>query len=185
MSSSLQEPRTGALLIAPPSLMDPNFRRSVVLLCEHNEEGSFGLILNRPLELHLNDVLDDVAPCEDALSLGGPVEPNTLHFLHGNPEVAGAVEIYDGIYWGGDFEAIKDLARANGAAEPLRFFLGYAGWGAEQLRTEMEDAGWILAEAEAALVFPEDPRQLWRTILRRMGGEYALLANYPDDPRLN
>ncbi len=186
MSSSSDTLRPGVLLVAPPMLQDPNFKRSVVLLCEHSGEGSFGLMLNRPLDLQLKDVLEDIAPFEDHLSLGGPVEPNTLHFLHRFEEVPQAIRVADDIYWGGEFEAIKDLARSGQAhGESLRFFLGYAGWTTGQLGQEVEAGGWILAEADSSRVFPEEPFRLWRLILRNMGGEYAVLANFPDDPRLN
>ena len=186
----------GVLLVAEPTLGDPNFRRSVVLLCEHNEMGSFGLALGRPLdeqELTLSDVLDLGDPtvqvrAEDfELTLGGPVQPETLHYLHRHPEaVPDATEVTEGVWWGGDFEDVKRLL-AGGGGDPqrLRFLLGYAGWGAGQLRAELDQGGWILAEATPSLVFPESLDAFWRQIMRRMGGEYALLSNFPDDPRMN
>src|SRR5690554_1503559 len=177
----------GILLVAPPPLLDPNFRRSVVLLCEHGEEGSFGLILNRPLTLQLSEVLEGMEQYEDPLLLGGPVQPNTLHFLHRYGDiVTDAVSLVDGIYWGGDFEVVKALVQSRQTTgNELRFYLGYAGWSPDQLATEIELGGWILTKADASLIFSEEPGRLWRTVLRSMGGEYALLANFPDDPRLN
>ena len=186
----------GTLLVAPPTLGDPNFRRSVVLLCEHSEiEGSFGLSLGRPLEqeLTLSDVLDLGAPAtrlrgEDfPLALGGPVQPETLHYLHRHPEaVPDAQQVAEGVWWGGDFEDVKQLlADGEADAESLRFFLGYAGWGPSQLRAEMDQGGWILASADPEIVFPESLEAFWRQIMRRMGGEYALLSNFPDNPRMN
>lgn len=186
----------GTLLVAPPTLGDPNFRRSVVLLCEHHPaEGSFGLSLGRPLEqdLALSDVLDLGDPAarlagEDfPLVLGGPVQPETLHYLHRHPgAVPGATEIAEGVWWGGDFEDVKQLlAEGTASLQSLRFFLGYAGWGAGQLRAELDQDGWILAPADAGVVFPESLDAFWRQIMRRMGGEYALLSNFPDDPRMN
>ncbi|MDX1546953.1 MAG: YqgE/AlgH family protein [Rhodothermales bacterium] len=165
---------------------DPNFRRAVVLLCEHGAEGSFGLILNRPLTLELGELVAGVASTE-TVSLGGPVQQNTLHFLHRHGDrVSDAIPVVDGVLWGGDFEAIKDLLGSNGATpHDLRFFLGYAGWSPGQLLDEIEQGGWILTPAEDDLVFDAAPATLWRTVMRRMGGEYALLSNYPDDPRLN
>ena len=186
----------GVLLVAPPTLGDPNFRRSVVLLCEHDDtEGSFGLALGRPLEqdLALSDVVDLGDPAarlhgEDfPLALGGPVQPKTLHYLHRHPQaVPGAMEVAEGVCWGGDFEDVKQLV-AGGEAGPqsLRFFLGYAGWGVGQLRAELDQDGWILAPADAGLVFPESIDAFWRQIMRRLGGEYALLSNFPDNPRMN
>ena len=181
------DPVPGTLLIAPPTLRDPNFRRTVVLLCEHGGEGSFGLILNRPLDLSLGEVLQEMEDDETPLALGGPVQPDTLHYLHAHGElVPKTIEIREGIFWGGDFELIKALLTSGEATlRDLRLFLGYAGWTDGQLEDEIEQGGWILAEADPASVFPEDPPGLWRTVLRRMGGEYAVLANFPDDPRMN
>ncbi|QXD16620.1 YqgE/AlgH family protein [Rhodocaloribacter litoris] len=187
MTQPESRPTTGTLLIAPPLMEDPNFRRTVVLLCEHGEEGSFGLILNRPLTLHLQDVLDDVLDYDTPLSLGGPVQPNTLHFLHRFGErIPGAVPVLEDVYWGGDFEALKHLLTGERVTgEALRFFLGYAGWSPGQLEEEIEQGGWFLSPASGDVVFAEVPERLWRAVLRRKGGEYAILANFPDDPRLN
>ena len=188
MAAPADAPAPGTLLVAPPLSDDANFRRTVVLLCEHGSEGSFGLILNRPLALQLSEVLEGPFGYDATLSLGGPVEPNTLHFLHrfADGRVPGAVALPGGVYWGGDFEAVQALVRGGDAsAEDLRFFLGYAGWAAGQLDAEIELDGWILTQADALAVFAEDPEKLWRDVLRRMGGEYALLANFPDDPRMN
>jgi putative transcriptional regulator len=187
MENSELVPAPGVLLIAPPMLNDANFRRSVVLLCEHGPEGSFGLILNRPLTLKLSEVVEDFERSEQVLSLGGPVQPNTLHFLHRcGDRVPEAISIIDGVFWGGDFDALPPLLEAEEKDQAdFRFFLGYAGWSPEQLDAEIEAGGWILTQAGAAEVFQPDPDRLWRGVLRRMGGEYAILANYPDDPRMN
>lgn len=187
MPASEITPGPGVLLIAPPVLSDPNFRRAVVLLCEHGEAGSFGLILNRLLTLRLGDALESLSGRTEPLYLGGPVQPSTLHFLHRHGDaVAGAVPVFNGVYWGGDFEDVQGLVRAEGTvASGLRFFLGYAGWIPGQLEAEIEAGGWILSRADAAFVFPDDPEKLWSAVLRSLGGEYALLANFPDDPRMN
>ncbi len=177
--------RPGILLIAPPMLEDPNFWRTVVLLCAHSDDGSFGLILNRPTTLTLREVLD--VPVAYPLSMGGPVQPETLHILHrlGN-EIPEAQPVINGVYWGGEVDALLDRLRTDPPdPDDMRFFLGYSGWAPGQLEAEYEAGGWILAPADATNVFEDAPEQLWRTVLRRMGGEYALLANFPDDPRLN
>lgn len=177
----------GALLIAPPMMHDPNFRRTVVLLCEHGAEGSFGLVLNRPLEIPLSDVLHSVTNNDLMVSIGGPVQPDTLHYVHRNGDVIpDTLPLFDDVYWGGDFEVLKALIE-SGQVSPrdLRFFLGYSGWSAGQLADEIERGGWILATADAASVFAPGSAQLWRTALRRIGGEYALLSNFPEDPRTN
>ena len=180
-------PATGTLLIAPPMMQDPNFRRSVVLLCEHGVDGSFGLILNRAISTQLADVVEGMNLYEGPLCMGGPVQPNTLHVLHRlGSRVGESIEVIDEVFWGGDFEIIQQLVEnEKTSAGEIRFFLGYAGWSPGQLDMEIEQDGWILAPPDESFIFPEDPEALWTTILRKMGGEYALLANFPDDPRLN
>ena len=187
MPDSEITPGPGVLLIAPPVLSDPNFRRTVVLLCEHGDAGSFGLILNRLLTLQLGDVLDSLSGRLEPLWLGGPVQPSTLHFLHRHGgEVEGAVPVFEDVCWGGHFDDVQGLLRRSAtAASRLRFFLGYAGWIPGQLEAEIEGGGWILAPAETGFVFPEDADKLWSMVLRSLGGEYALIANFPEDPRLN
>jgi putative transcriptional regulator len=187
MSTSDPDLTPGTLLIAPPMMHDPNFRRTVVLLCEHGAEGSFGLVLNRPLAISLHEVMRGIGRQETSVSMGGPVQPDTLHFVHCHGGIIPTtIPLLSGIYWGGDFELLKVLVE-TGQTTPrdLRFFLGYAGWAASQLREEIDAGGWILARADLASIFPEEPGTLWRTLLRRLGGEYALLANFPEDPRMN
>jgi putative transcriptional regulator len=177
----------GTLLIAPPVMPDPNFRRTVVFLCEHSEQGSFGLILNRPLTLHVHELLDGLERYADPVAMGGPVQPNTLHFLHRlGDQMPDAVEVIPGVYWGGDFETLKHLIEENPpSVEALRFFIGYAGWASGQLEEEVRRGDWIMESGHDALVFDHRPDLLWRTLLRQKGGEFALLSNFPDDPRMN
>lgn len=180
-------PEPGLLLIAPPVVQDPNFKRSVVLLCEHTPEGSFGLILNRPLGIQLTEVLELVGDLEHGLLQGGPVQTDTLHFLHTYGEdVPSNIPVTDGIFWGGDFDVMKVLLESGEISQrDVRFYLGYAGWTSGQLNEEIEQGGWILAPGSEAAVFDAEPSNLWRSILRGMGSEYAVLANFPEDPRLN
>ena len=187
MPDSETDPRPGTLLISPPMLEDPNFRRTVVLLCEHGAEGSFGLILNRPLDLHLSEAVEGFYAYDDTLSLGGPVQRDTLHFVHRCGEAhPDGIALADGVHWGGDFETLRTLLQQGEIdGDDVRFFVGYAGWSPGQLDGEIEQGGWILTESDAAAVFPDDAAKLWRAVLRRMGGEYAILANFPDDPRMN
>ena len=180
------DPAPGVLLIAQPMVHGQTFRRTVLLLCEHGPDGSFGLILNRPLDLALGDVLGGFAGRTDPLSLGGPVHPDTLHFLHRYGEhIPDAVEVFGDVGWGGDFESVQTLLNAAGTDSAIRFFMGYAGWSPGQLDDEIEEGAWICSPPLPDDVFPDDPDRLWRTTLRRLGGKYAILANFPDDPRMN
>ena len=177
----------GALLVAEPPMADPNFKRSVILLCEHSTEGSFGLVLNRPSPMQLSEVAGLKLPEGLQLALGGPVQADTLHFLHPfGDEIEGALPVADGIWWGGDLESLLqgiDAERVD--ARRVRFFLGYSGWGEGQLEEEVAERGWIVLSATDSLVFAEEDDELWRQILRRLGGEYALLSTFPDNPRFN
>lgn len=188
MPDSDVELTPGTLLISAPMMQDPNFRRSVVLLCERNdEEGAFGLILNRELDVQLGDVLDDYVAYNPPLYLGGPVQRETLHYLHTRPDdIPGGIPLPGDVTWGGNFEVVQQLVKGGDASsENLRFFLGYAGWGPGQLAAELDEEAWIPAPNAADVIFDTEPDRMWRAVLRRMGGEYAVLANFPDDPRMN
>ena len=180
-------PAPGTLLVAEPPLADPNFRRTVILLCEHSVEGSFGLVLNRPTGHHLAEVSLTPLPFDGELSLGGPVQPDTLHYLHPyGDEVDGAMPVVEGVYWGGDFEQVQALL-ADETLDPerFRFFVGYSGWGPGQLDEEHDEGSWIVLPATADLIWAAADDTLWRRVLRALGGDYALLSTYPDDPRMN
>lgn len=176
----------GSLLIAEPFLGDTNFKRSVVLVCEHSAEGTFGLVLNQTTNLTLSDVLDDTY-AELPLFTGGPVQQNTLHFVHRRPDlIDDSVEVMDGLYWSGDFDQVKQAVNLGTLKnEDIRFFIGYSGWSEGQLAGELEAKSWIVARTDTAFLFDTPADQFWRGILKRMGGEFKAIANYPVDPRLN
>lgn len=180
-------PGPGILLIADPFLKDPNFLRSVVLLCEHQTEGSFGFVLNRLLD----DTLDQLVPGFEGMVFpvfdGGPVQKDSLHFLHRLPDaIPGGQEIVKDVYWGGDFDAIPDLAKAGLLnASNIRFFIGYSGWGEGQLQTEMEEKTWLTVAANRKLVFHQNHLEIWKDSLRLLGGEFEMMINFPLDPQLN
>ncbi|MFC0185872.1 YqgE/AlgH family protein [Pseudarcicella hirudinis] len=143
----------GCLLISEPFLKDPNFERSVVLICDHNEQGSFGLVLNHKMSLHLDDVLEENIYPDIPLFAGGPVQPNTLHFIHNRPDVIeGGTEILEGLYWGGKFEDVKKLLN-NGVltAQDIRCFIGYSGWDSGQLAGELKQDSWIVSKIRQSL----------------------------------
>jgi putative transcriptional regulator len=181
-----ETPKAGKVLIAEPFLGDPNFERSVVLICEHNEEGSFGLVLNNVSKNTIADVVDDIY-VEFPLFIGGPVEQNTLHFVHRLGHlIEDSIDLGNGIFWSGDFESVKSLLSIGTIkSEDIRFFIGYSGWGAGQLRNELAQNTWFVSDINSDVLFEEYTNQFWRTVLKRMGGDYKVLANYPVDPRLN
>lgn len=183
--------RPGTLLISKPFLGDPNFERSVILLCrDEPADGTFGLVLNRLTSLTLADVLDLPLPEHAAatmpLYLGGPVAPDTLHFVHQRADLPGAQELGQDVYWGGDFEILLGLIGSGAVtANEVRLFVGYSGWSRGQLAAEMQGDSWIRQPASAGKVFTLASDAFWRDILREKGGRYKVLANYPVDPSLN
>jgi putative transcriptional regulator len=179
--------KAGRLLVSEPFMQDPYFKRSVVLLTEHNENGSFGLILNKPIPMYLNEAIENAPEFDSKLALGGPVQKETLHYLHLlGDKIPNSTEVMDGVFWGGDFEAVKDLIR-EGELQPdnIRLFVGYSGWAEGQLSHEMESKSWIVARADKELLFTERPENLWSNILANMGSPYDYMVNLPEDPRLN
>lgn len=166
---------------------DPNFRRTVILLCDHSVDGSFGLILNRPSGLMLAEAASEPLPFDAFLWLGGPVETDTLHYVHPfGDRLESALPVLDGVFWGGSFDELR-AAIAGGDVDPksVRFFVGYAGWGPGQLDAEVDEGSWIVLDGDPALVLAPSDGALWRDLLRRLGGDYAILSTFPDDPRLN
>jgi putative transcriptional regulator len=181
-------PRKGALLVASPRLLDPNFMHTVVLLCEHAAEGTFGLIVNRPLPLKVGDLDSDVGLLQgraDRLWSGGPVARGELQVIHdGLGEVPGAMPVVDGVRFGGDPAVLRSALEKTPEA-PVKFVVGYAGWGAGQLDAEMTESSWIVVRATARRILDPEPETLWRRVLRAEGGEVAELADVPPDPSWN
>jgi len=179
------KPKAGCLLLSEPTLADPNFARTVVLLVAHSEEGSVGFVLNRPLELKVKDLGDGFKNSELPVFEGGPVELDTLHYVHRlGPGYVGATEVAHSIYWGGDFELIKKDMGDFKSAE-IRFFLGYSGWGPGQLDSELKEHAWLVAPALEEDVFELPAEQLWEKAMRGLGKDAADLTKYPMDPRWN
>ncbi|MCL6258078.1 YqgE/AlgH family protein [Aquiflexum sp. TKW24L] len=189
MSQSFKKtPLAGQLLISEPFLQDENFVRSVILICENNEKGSFGLVLNKLSILKISELVEDLFFLDLDVYVGGPVEQNTLHFVYsGEQAISGSIQLGDDLWWGGDFEAlILKLKSGELNNDNIRFFIGYSGWTEGQLDEELEEKTWIVCEKiETDHIFNDSPVELWRNILKNMGGEFQLLANYPIDPRLN
>ncbi len=175
------DPMQGQLLLASPSLRDPNFRRTVILVLHHDDEGAMGLVLNRPSEAEAPPILPHLADtlADPRVSVGGPVAPTSLLVLaeFTEPDEAGLI-VFDGVGLFGD-------GTEADAAVRTRLFAGYAGWSAGQLEAEVEEGSWIVEEARLEDAFPPPERDLWADVLRRKGGAYTLLATMPLDPSLN
>lgn len=177
----------GVLLIANPFLKDPNFSRSVVLLCENMAEGTFGFVLNKLLPQKLNELIPELEGVNFPVYQGGPVKTDSLHFLHQYPDlIIGGEDLGNGIYWGGNFESLKIHLKNNDLDhEKVKFFVGYSGWTEGQLDFEMKEESWVTVQATPRLIFNIQPENTWKESLRELGGEYEKMINYPLDPRLN
>jgi len=181
------KPASGLLLVSEPMLPDPNFERSIILLCAHDAEGSFGFVLNKPSGQDVSDLIDGFGDFYARVFTGGPVEQDTLHFIHCFPEIEGGLEIFDGIFWGGDLDSLRELAvKGQCTPDKVRFFLGYSGWSGGQLEEELKENAWIVSgKFDRSLIFETVPDEMWRKAMIILGGRFSRYANYPTDPRLN
>lgn len=181
------QPAPGVLLIADPFLKDPNFLRTVVFLCEHQHQGSFGFVLNKQFEQTLDELISDLEGYHLPVYYGGPVQQDTIHFLHQYPDlIPDAQSVAPGIYWGGNFETLTALIKTK-SIDPgkIKFFIGYSGWGDGQLNDELKEKSWLTVSATRNLVFNTLHTEVWKGSLQHLGGEYEMMINFPIDPQLN
>lgn len=180
--------KIGAILLAEPFMLDPNFKRAAVFMCDHGKDGSIGFVINRPLNHRINAILEDFPDFEADVFFGGPVESETtLHYLHNVGDLLeGSIKVSNGVYWGGDFEKLKFLISSE-LINPnnIRFFLGYTGWGEGQLEEEMSTGSWVIADADANYLFKMEPTQLWQEIMEKKGSTYTVIAQMPDSANWN
>jgi putative transcriptional regulator len=177
----------GFLLVSDPFLKDPNFLRSVILICEYDEKGSLGFVLNKQFPKNLNQLIPDISHLHYPVFQGGPVGLDSLHFLHTQPLlIEGGLNIIDNIYWGGNFEQALELMQSKKITpRDIRFFIGYSGWDEGQLDAEIDEKSWLLHLAEKQFVFHHNANMLWKNVVNDMGGDYKQLVNYHIDPQLN
>jgi len=179
-------PEQGRILISEPLLSDTYFKRSVVLITEHSEKGSMGFVLNKPVELTVNDLLGDFPQFEANVYIGGPVAKDTIHFIHTLGEmVPNTVHVMDNIYWGGDFDSLKELIQ-EGIVHPsqVRFFLGYSGWSANQLEDEIRENAWLVTQVDSSRIMSAD-KNIWKKTLENLGKKYKVWSNFPENPAMN
>ncbi|MCI4667343.1 MAG: YqgE/AlgH family protein [Bacteroidia bacterium] len=186
MITSAYKPLPGRFLISEPFMMDSNFQRSVVLLVEHNKEGSLGFVLNRSLNKQVHELVDGFPTSRAEVFVGGPVEQDTLHYVHMDAQLKGSRPVVENMYWSGDFMEIREkLMLGTLRDENILFFVGYSGWGPGQLERELSEKSWIVAPHNIDFVFGNEQEQLWQKVLRSMGKKFHVLSNYPTDPSLN
>lgn len=181
------KPEKGKLLIAEPSILnDVSFKRTTILLTEHSENSSVGFILNRRLQYTLNDLIPEIN-CDFTIYQGGPVEQENLYFIHRIPHLLkDSIEVANDIFWGGNFEELK-LLLLKKAIKPteIRFFLGYSGWGINQLEEELQTESWFVSENNFENVLEINEETIWKNKLLEKGGKYQIWANAPSDVQMN
>ena len=186
MEKRIIKPKQGIILISEPSLRDFYFRQSVVLLAEHNKEGTFGVIINKPIEAQVKDIIKDFPDFDGTVYLGGPVKTDSIFFIHTLDDVEDSMPIMQGLYWGGNIDTIRDrIVTGMLSEDDIRFFVGYSGWNPRQLDQEIKEKSWVLSHTSADEVININPESLWSNYLKSMGKDYAIWANFPADPSFN
>ena len=191
MSATLP-PEAGRILISEPFLKDFYFKRSIVLLAEHNNDGTFGLVLNRTTNLRLSEVLSSVEyiipeEFDNNIYIGGPVKTDSLFYIHTrNDLISDSLKIMEGIYWGGDINDLVRLMKEKAInPDEIRFYAGYSGWEPNQLERELKEHSWVVAKTNANFLLQNPPDILWQKSVLNLGDDYKDWINYPIDPQMN
>jgi putative transcriptional regulator len=180
-------PEKGKILISEPFLPDTFFNRSIVYLTDHSPQGSVGFILNKKLDIKLSSAIVGFEEWNENINMGGPVAPDTLHYLHNLGElIPDSVFIADNIYWGGDIDTIREMISAGKISHSqIRFFLGYSGWSAGQLERELKEDSWIIARVKSDIIMNNRGADTWKRVLRSFKNKYRIWADFPDSPDMN
>jgi putative transcriptional regulator len=174
--------KSGQVLLADPFMLDPYFHRAVILLCEHHQQGSVGFILNKSIDMKVNDLMAEFPNFDSEVFYGGPVQTDTLHYIHNVGELLDeSVQVATGVWWGGDFDKLKFLIASELIKpENIRFFVGYSGWSSGQLMEEMEIGSWMTASMDANYLFKLQPAQLWSRVMYNKGDLYEIISDMPE-----
>ncbi len=180
-------PGKGKILISEPFLPDSFFNRSIVYLTDHNPKGSVGFILNKKLNIRICDAVTGFEGWEEHLNMGGPVSPDTLHYLHNAGHlIPKSVRVDDNIFWGGDIDVVRNLIRTSSISpEQIRFFLGYSGWSAGQLERELKENSWVIAKVKSETIMGSRGDEGWKRVLRSFKNKYRMWADFPESPEMN
>jgi len=182
------KPKAGMILISEPFSQDMYFKRSVVFLTQHSDEGSAGFILNNPFVLRIEEIIPELKNFNVEVSIGGPVSSDSLFYVHKlGDAIPNSIHIINDLYWGGNFEILKVMIQSGMVeSNKVRFFLGYSGWQPNQLKNEIESDYWLVSDINTNQVMnPKNSMNLWTESLENMGGIYRIWATFPEDPRLN
>jgi putative transcriptional regulator len=180
-------PEKGKILISEPFLPDTFFNRSIVYLTDHSDQGSVGFILNKKLDINISSAVAGFDGWDENLNMGGPVAPDTLHYLHSLGDlIPKSVLVDDDIYWGGDIDTIRELISLGKINKSqIRFFLGYSGWSAGQLEKELKEDSWVIARVKSGIIMNNRGDDTWKSILRSFKNKYRIWADFPDSPEMN
>jgi putative transcriptional regulator len=180
-------PGKGKILISEPFLPDTFFNRSIVYLTDHTPQGSVGFILNKKLDIQVSAAIEGFEGWDENLSMGGPVAPDTLHYLHNLGDIIpNSVLVGEDIFWGGDIDTVKELIKTRKINHSqIRFFLGYSGWSAGQLERELKENSWVIAKVNSSIVLTNKGEDIWKRVLRSFKNKYRMWADFPDSPEMN
>ena len=180
-------PEKGKILISEPFLPDTFFNRSIIYLTDHSPQGSVGFILNKKLKIKISSAIEGFGGWNENLSMGGPVAPDTLHYIHNQGNLIPKSVLVDGdIFWGGDIDSVRGLIKTGKINQSqIRFFLGYSGWSAGQLERELKENSWVIARVKSDIVMNNRGDDAWKRVLRSFKNKYRMWADFPDSPEMN
>jgi putative transcriptional regulator len=181
------KPKIGSLLLSEPFQAEQIFNRSVIILCEYNEEGSFGVVLNKPSPYKVKDIIKEMSEVDFPVYIGGPVDVERIFFIHDQGDIIpNSIKINEKYYWGGDLDVIKNMiANKQLGSENIRFFIGYSGWDAEQLKEELTYNSWVVLNKEIDNMLSFSAESLWEKCVNKLGKDYSFWTKMPEDPILN
>ncbi len=180
-------PGKGKILISEPFLPDTFFNRSIIYLTHNTPEGSIGFIINKNLEIKVCDAISGFEGWEENLSMGGPVSPDTLHYLHNLGDmIPKSILIDENIFWGGEIDVLRLLIKKGKIKQhQVRFFLGYSGWSAGQLERELKENSWVIAKVRSDIILNNQVDNTWKRVLRSLNNKYRIWADFPESPDMN
>ena len=181
------QPEKGRVLVAEPFLQDSYFKRSVVLITEHNNEGTLGFVLNNPINFPVDEIISGFPSINSLVSIGGPVRTDTVHYIHTVGHViTDSEEVMDQVYWGGSLDTIKAGIKEGWIKDyQIRFFVGYASWHPGQLAREISENSWLVTKIDRLDVMHGSDIKLWQDILKKEDERYQMWTRYPEDPAWN
>jgi len=180
-------PEKGKILVSEPFLKDAYFKRSVVLLTEHNDDGTLGFVLNNPIDFEASEILKEFPKIDALVGIGGPVRTDTVHYLHcAGDLIPESMHVMEDVFWGGEFSVVKDLIETGFLnAAKIRFFVGFSSWYPGQLEREISENSWLVTSLDSESIIRGNGNELWKMVLMQEEKQYQMWTRYPEDPMLN